>query len=340
MRKLFILTLMVASLVMVSCVERRNRVILEKFVPFTADDDCQIKVGGDTYYTEGKLDLAFNFDYKLGFQITNYIPSSDGGNTDLTTAETNYFYAKEAEIEYEWDPKPQADGRKLTLDQKLWNKKKRESLHGIVISPDGGQAAGWIHIFEEAQIKNLLDHVNDIDWIASPLVVKMKVVGELADGTTVKTNKMNFNVIPSFGTTIQMGSVYLMPDGGFQDTTDANGKKVSAAKNEYDAIMAQCSFETPVLGGCFVGQDYAQVNCYAKEIGSWEEWEKYIAERSGGTYIPGYEAAGVVETIFNTMKKTADTQGTYVCCPGEAPEAPEEEDDAATSGGSGSGSGE
>ena len=323
MRKFFILTLMVASLMMVSCVERRNRVILEKFIPITADDDCQIKAGGDTYYTEGQIDLAFTFDYKLGFQMTNYIPSSDGGNTDLTTAEANYFYAKEAEIEYEWDPKPQADGRKLSLDQKLWNKKKRESLHGIVITPDGGQAAGWVHIFEEAQIKNLLDHVDDIDWIASPLVIKMRVIGELADGTTVKTNKMNFNIIPSFGTSIQMGSVYLMPEGGFQDTTDDNGKKVSAAKQEYDAIMAQCAFESPMINGCFYGQDYAMVNCYAGD----EDWARFITESNGGTYIPGYAAAGVVEMIYNTIKKTGDIQGTYVCCPGEAPEAPEEEEE-------------
>ena len=328
MRKFFILTLMVASLMMVSCVERRNRVILEKFVPISADDNCILKVGGDKYYTEGQLDLAFNFDYELGFQMTNYIPASDGGKTDLTTAEANYFYAKDAEIEYEWDPKPQADGRKLTLDQKLWNKKKRESLHGIVIAPDGGQAAGWIHIFEEAQIKNLLDHVNDIDWIASPLVIKVRIIGELADGTEVRTNKLNFNVIPSFGTTIQMGSVYLVPEGGFKDATDDNGKKVSAAKQEYDTIMAQCAFQNPLMGGCFEGQDSSQVNCYAGDT----EWERFIVETYGGTYIPGYAAAGVVEMVYNTLKKSADESGYYACCPGSAPAAPEEDDSASGAG--------
>lgn len=326
MRKFFILTLMVASLMMVSCVERRNRVILEKFVPITASDSCELKVGGDKYYTEGWIDLAFTFDYQLGFQMTNYIPASDGGKTDLTTAEANYFYANDAEIEYEWDPKPQADGRKLSLDQKLWNKKKRESLHGIVVKPDGGQAAGMIHIFEEAQIKNLLDHVNDIDWIASPLVVKVRVIGELADGTTVKTNKMNFNVIPTFGTTIQMGSTYLVPEGGFQDTEE-NGKKVSAAKNEYNAIMAQCAFSDSLVGGCFYGQDSSMVNCYAGDT----EWERFIVETycqsEGSCYIPGYAAAGVVEMVYNTLKKSEGESGYYACCPGEAPEAPEEEEE-------------
>ena len=338
MRKFFILTLMVASLMMVSCVERRNRVILEKFVPISADDDCAIKVGGDKYYTEGQLDLAFNFDYKLGFQMTNYIPSSDGGNTDLTTSEANYFYAKWAEIDYEWDPKPQADGRKLTLDQKLWNKKTRKSVHGIVITPDGGQAAGWIHLFEEAQAKNLLDHVDDIDWIASPLVIKMRIIGELADGTEVKTNKMNFNIVPTFGKTIQMGSVYLVPEGGFQDTTDENGNKVSAEQQEYDTIMAQCAFGNPALmDGCFSGQDFSQVNCYTKETGAWEEWEKYITDTFGGTYIPGYEAASVIETVFNSYKKDGSESGYYACCPGEAPEAPEEVEDTSAAG---NGSGE
>ena len=338
MRKFFILTLMVACLMMVSCVERRNRVILEKFVPISADDDCEVKVGGDTYFTEGWIDLAFTFDYKLAFQMTNYIPSSDGGNTDLTTAEANYFYADKAEVEYEWDPKPQSDGRKLSLDQKLWNKKTRKIAHAIVITPDGGQAAGWIHVFEEAQAKNLLDHVNDIDWIASPLIVKVRIIGKLADGTTVKTNKMNFNIIPSFGESIQMGSVYVMPEGGFQDTTDENGKKVSAAKQEYDTIMAQCSFQDPMLNGCFYGQDSSMVNCYAGDT----PWEKYISEtycQSESCYIPGYGAASVVEMVYNTIKKTSSTKGTYVCCPGEAPEEPEEEEDASAAGSS-SGNGE
>ena len=328
MRKFFILTLMVACLMMVSCVERRNRVILEKFVPITSDNDCKIKVGGDTYYTEGKIDLAFTFDYLLGFQMTNYIPATDGGTTDLTTAEANYFYADKAEIEYEWDPKPQADGRKLSLDQKLWNKKTRKTVHSIVITPDGGQAAGYIHIFEEAQAKNLLEHVNDIDWIASPLIVKVRVIGKLADGTTVKTNKMNFNIIPTFGTTVQQGSVYLIPDGGFQETTDLDGNKVSAAKNEYNTIMAQCAFQNAVLG-CYVGQDSSMVNCYAGD----EAWERFIAETycqsEQSCYIPGYAAAGVVEMIYNTLKKSSDETGYYACCPGEAPEAPEEKEDAA-----------
>ncbi|MBO4711978.1 hypothetical protein J5681_08740 [bacterium] len=330
MRKFFILTLMVASLLMVSCVERRNRVILEKFVPISADDDCAVKVGGDKYYTEGVIDLAFTFDYKLGFQMTNYIPSSDGGNTDLTTAEANYFYAKWAEIDYEWDPKPQADGRKLSLDQKLWNKKTRKSVHGIVVTPDGGQAAGWIHLFEEAQAKNLLEHVDDIDWIASPLVIKMRIIGELADGTEVKTNKMNFNVVPTFGSTIQMGSVYLIPDGGFQASDDG---KTSAEKAEYDAIMAQCAFSDPLLNGCFYGQDSAAVNCYAGDT----EWERFIVETYGGTYIPGYAAAGVVEMVYNTLKKSADESGYYACCPGEAPEAPEEDENASNAAGAAGG---
>ena len=339
MRKFFILTLMVACLMMVSCVERRNRVILEKFIPIDESNSCEIKVGGDTYYTEGKIDLAFTFDYELAFQMTNYIPSSDGGNSELTTAEANYFYANKVEIEYEWDPRQQADGRKLSLDQKLWNKKTRNTEHPIVVSPNGGQAAGWVHIFEEAQAKNLLEHVNDIDWIASPLIVKIRVIGELADGTTVKTNKMNFNIIPSFGTSIQMGSTYYEPAEGFgEENSDDEKKAYEAKKARYDAIKAQCGFLDPLVNGCLYGQDYAQVNCYAGDTA----WERYITETYGGTYIPGYAAVGVVEMIYNTYKKSADDGGYYICCPGELPDEPEEpeEDNSNANAANGSGSGE
>ena len=321
MRKFFILTLMVASLMMVSCVERRNRVIIDKFVPIP--DDCELKLGGDSYYTEGQIDLAFTSDYKLAFQMTNYIPSSDGGNSSLTTAEANYFYADKVEIEYEWDPRPQADGRKLSLDQKLWNKKTRKTEHRIVIEPNGNQAVGWIHIFEDAQAKNLLEHVNDIDWIASPLIVKIRVIGELADGTDVKTNKMNFNIIPTFGTTIQMSSTYYQPAEGFgNENSDDEQEAYEAKKARYDAIKAQCAFNEALVGGCpsLYGQDYAMVNCYAGDT----PWERYIVETYGGTYIPGYAAAGVVEMIYNTFKKSADDGGYYLCCPSELPEEPEE----------------
>lgn len=336
MRKFFILTLMVASLMMVSCVERRNRVIIDKFIPLMESSNCEFRPGGDYYQTEGSIDLAFTFDYLLGFQVTNYIPSSDGGNSELTTAEANYFYFDEVEIEYEWDPRPQADGRKLVLDQKLWNKKIRKTEHARVAKP-GDQVAGAVHIFEEAQAKNLLEHVNDIDWIASPLIVKIRAIGELTDGTTVKTNKMNFNVIPTFGTTIQMGSTYYIPEGGFQAETDENGKETkSAEKVEYDTIMSMCAFNEALAGGCAIGRDNAQVNCYAGDT----DWERFIVEKEEGTYIPGYAAFGVVETIYNKYKKTAGDNGYYACCPGQAPAEPEEEEDDAANAANGAAGGE
>jgi hypothetical protein len=339
MRKFFILTLMVASLMMVSCVERRNRVILEKFIPVSQEDGCEIKVGGDKYVVTGKIDLAFNFDYQLAFQMTNYIPSSSGGGSEssLTTGEANYFYAEKVEIEYEWDPRQQADGRKLSLDQKLWNKKTRKTEHRIVVSPDGGQAAGRVSIFEEAQAKNLLEHVKDIDWVASPLIVKIRVIGELADGTEVKTNKMNFNIIPNFGESIQMSSVYPYPAGGFQDEAGSDGKTVCAAKVQFNAIKNACAFNDPIVNGCFEGQDNAQVNCFAGDT----PWERYIAETycqsETSCYITGYAAASVVEVVYNTMKKPADDNNYYACCPSELPEEPEcpEEDNSNAAGDAG-----
>ena len=335
MRKFFILTLLVASLMMVSCVERRNRVILEKFIPISEEDDCSVKINNDTFKTEGLIDLAFTSDYLLAFQITNHIPSSDGGGSEasLTTAEANYFYSDTVEIEYEWNPEKQADGRQLTLEQDLWNKKTRKMEYPIVVSPNEGQAAGYVHVFEEVQAKNLLEHVGDIDWIASPLIIKLRVIGELADGTKVETNQMNFNIRPTFGATIQQGSVYYIPEGGFQ----AEGNK-SAEKVEYDAITNQCAFAESIVGGCFYGQDSSLVNCYGGDT----PWERYIAETkcnltNESCYHPGNGAAGVVEIIFNTNKKPQGDGGYYACCPPKAPEAPEEKEDEQNQSGSGSG---
>ena len=328
MRKFFILTLMVASLMMVSCVERRNQVILDKFVPILADDNCELKTGGDKYYTEGVIDLAFTNDYKLGFQITNHIPSSDGGGSDLTTSETNYFYARKAEINYEWDPRPQQDGSSLRgqMKQELWNKKTREMSQDVVVDPNGGQVVSYIHLFERLQIENLLDAylaVPTFDWIASPLQITVRIFGTLADGTEVKTNRLYFSIIPTFGTTVQMGSVYPVPEGGFQETTDENGKKVSAEKAQYDTIMNYCAFNDALINGCFYGQDYSSVNCWAGDT----EWERYIADTYWESNYTGYAAADVVEMVYNTRKKVAGDSNYYICCPGEAPEEPEEEEE-------------
>ena len=331
MRKFFILTLMVASLLMVSCVERRNRVIIDKFIPITEDSDCMAKVGGDVHYTEGSIDLAFTFDYYLAFQITNYIPSSDGGSdSSLTTAEANYFYCDEVEIEYDWWPKAQyPSGAQLSLDQNLWNKNKRKMDSAVVIPPNGQQAAAAVHIFNEAQANDLLDHVNDIDWIANPLIIKIRAVGKLADGTEVKTNQMKFNIIPNFGESIQMGSTYPYPDGGFQAQTGSDGKEVCAEKVHYNVIKDYCAFEAARLNGCAAGQDTTLANCYAGDT----PWERYITEKFGGTYTPGFAAMGVVEMIYNTYKKSSDDTNYYMCCPGELPEepeCPEEEDDSSS----------
>jgi hypothetical protein len=42
-------------------------------------------------------------------------------------------------------------------------------------------------------------------------------------------------------------------------------------------------------------------------------------------YYNGYGAASVVEVIYNRFKKSSTDSGYYYCCPGEEPEAPEEE---------------
>ncbi|MBP5405758.1 hypothetical protein J6Z19_01235 [bacterium] len=339
MRKFFILTLMVASLMMVSCVERRNQVILDKFIP--VDDSCEIKVGGDKYYTEGVMDLAFTDDYKLAFQITNRIPSSDGGGTDLATSNANYFYVRKAEIKYEWDPNTQQNGNTIRCDKiddestkcmnrKLWDKKTREMSQDIVVDPDGGQAAGYIHLFERAQIENLLGvylAVPDFDWIASPLQITVRIIGYLSDGTEVKTNRLYFSIIPTFGTTVQMGSVYPYPADKCDDI-----ESYECQKALYDVTTKSCAYNDPVMNGCYYGQDYSSVNCYAGDT----EWERYIADTYGESNYTGYAAADVVEMIYNQYKKVPkdkDEDVYFKCCPGKAmeePEKPEEDENGAT----------
>lgn len=322
MRKVFILTLIAASLVLGACVEQHNLVVLDKFVPISTQDQCQIKAGGDRYYTKGYIDLAFTDRYLLPFQITNYISSSvvsDVGSSGapISGAETNRFFVKWVEVKYEWDPRPQADKRQLSLDGKLWNKARRIEVHGVVADPEGGQNAAFVDIFTEAQSRDLLAHVNDIDWVASPLLIKLKVVGEITDGTEIQTNTLHFNLIPTFGESIQMGATFREPAGGFADDQE-----------KYDTIMAMCAFEDPLIGGCFIGQDYSMVNCYAGDT----PWQKYIATSRchldptvTDCYYNGYGAASVVEVIYNRYKKSATDNGYYYCCPGTEPEAPEEE---------------
>ncbi|MGI6393222.1 MAG: hypothetical protein ACOX2F_00560 [bacterium] len=326
MRKIYFLALIAVSMILGACVEQHNLVVLDKFVPISAKDQCEIKVGGDRYYTKGTIDLALTGEYKLAFQITNYISSSEAsemGSTEapIGSAETNRFFAKWVEIKYEWDPRPQPDGRRLSLTGDLWNKVKRIEVHGVVADPEGGQNAGYVDIFTEVQAKDLLEHVNDIDWIASPLLIKMKVVGEITDGSKITTNTLHFNVMPTFGKSIQMGSVYPEPAGGFADD-----------KEWYDTVMYHCAFEAPIVDGCLVGQDSAMSNCYAGDT----PWQKYIATSRchldpsvDDCYRTGYGAASVVEVFFNRYQKSTTDDKYYHCCPGEAPDAPEEEEDGA-----------
>lgn len=328
MRNIFILTLLVASLVLGACVEQHNLVVLDKFVPVTTQDQCMVKVGGDKYYTKGSIDLALTDRYVLPFQITNYISSSvvsdvGSGDAAISSAETNRFFVKWVEVEYEWDPRPQADQKQLALDGSLWNKARRIEVHGVVADPEGGQNAGAVDIFTEAQARDLLDQFTNpnkdrnFDWNASPLLIKMKVVGEITDGTEIETNALTFNIVPNFGESIQMGSTFREPPGGFADEQEM-----------YDTIMAMCSFNDPVVNGCLVGQDAAMSNCYAGDT----PWQKYVATSKchldptvNDCYYAGYGALSVIEVYYNRFHKSATDGGYYYCCPGEEPEAPEEE---------------
>lgn len=322
MRKIFILTLMAVVLFLGACVEQHNRVVLDKFVPISPSEQCQLKVGGDKFYTKGEIDLAFTDRYTLPFQITNYITSSmisDSGSTDapIGSAETNMYYAKWVQVRYEFHPDAGLSGD-------LWGGRRIE-VFGIVTTPEGGQAAGAVDIFTEEQARDLLAHVNDIDWVAYPLIVKIKVVGEITDGTEIETNALNFNIVPSFGESIQMGSTYYEPEGGYPDTAD---KPAVCAR--WETQMSMCAFEDPLVNGCLVGQDSSMVNCYAGDT----PWQQYIATsrchlaNPTDCYYTGYAAMSVVEVVYNKYKKNPSDNGYYWCCPGTEPEEPEDCQDA------------
>lgn len=329
MKRIFIVTLMIVSMMMVACVERRNRVIIEKFIPISEEDQCIVKPGGTRYETKGHIDLALTSRYQLAFEMTNYISSSKAGAAGSSAApieggEANNYYVQWAEIKYEWDPKAQPNGAQIRLTQDLWNKAKRTEIHGVVIEPEGGQAAAVIDIFTEAQARDLLDAVKNsptFDWIASPILVKVKVHGELSNGEDVNTNTLTYNIVPSYGESIQQGSVYYIPPEGFGDPNSEDKQKAyEAQKAEYDAIVKQCGFLDPIYNGCLAGQDTAISNCYAGD----SDWQREILESEGMTYIPGYAAAGVVEAIYNNHKKDSSITGYYACCPISEPEEPEE----------------
>lgn len=315
MRKIFILALIAVALLLGACVEQHNRVVLDKFVPISIQDQCAIKVGGDKYYTSGEIDLALTDRYILPFQITNYMSSSivgDTGSKDapISSAETNMYYVKWAEVKYEFHP--DAD-----LDASLWDGKRIE-VHGVVATPEGGQNAGAVDVLSEAQSIDILKHVNDIDWVAFPLIIKMKIIGEITDGTEIETNQLNFNLVPNFGESIQMGSTYYEPEGGFADTAEK-----PAICSQWESIKAMCAFEESVVNGCLVGQDAALTNCYGGDT----EWQRYIACRENPVpecYTPGYAAADVVKVIYNKYKKNPSDKGYYWCCPGKEPEEPKE----------------
>ncbi len=331
--KKFFIPVIFAALLMGACVEKSNLVVLDKFVPITPQNNCSVMPGGDIYYHKGYIDLAFTRRYILPYEVVNYMNSSqvDGSgapDAPISSINTNRFMVKYVEIEYEWDPRPQADGSRLQLRDALWGGTRRiEVNEAIVVDSDGGQATGMVDIFTEAQAIDLLENVSGFDWIASPLIIKLRVLGKLTDGTKIKTNTLTFNLIPSFGDTIQMGSVYRIPPGGFADD-----------KEHWEQIRSMCAFNNPILGGCFSGQDYSMVNCYAdmSNMPGNNEWQKYIATsrchlgKDTDCYDPAYHVASVVEVVFNGFRKSADevANGTYyACCPSELPPEPEEEEE-------------
>ena len=165
MKKIFIHVIF-AAIMMGACADKNNLVVLDKFIPIDPQSQCQISPGGDRYYSKGYIDLAFTPRYLLAFQVTNYLSSSrvEGAgvpDAPINSAETNSFRVKHAEIEYEWDPRKQDDGKTIVLNNELWGKKRRVEIHeAIVVQPEGGEIAAFVDIFTVPQAEDLLDNVH------------------------------------------------------------------------------------------------------------------------------------------------------------------------------------
>ena len=323
MKKIFNLILTVLVLLVCACTERQGVVVLDSFIP-RDKEKCEIDVDTERFYTRGFIDLAFTRKYNLAFRVTNHLLSSKKSTSDndleVSVGENNYFYAEFIEIWYEWNSIPQIDGRQLRLNFNLWQKRK-VAVHGVIITPDGGKNAWSVDIFTEVQAKDLLQHVNDIDWGKDPLVVKLRVTGSLTDGTVIKTNTLGLNIEPSFGKTVQSSSVYKLPENKPDEPDEPYACKI------YRAMANECAFQKPLLNGCLLGQDGSNANCYAGD----SPWMKYIAESRcypgssvPGCYHPGLGSYSVIEIIFNVYKKSDKSKAVYRCCPSELPPLPKE----------------
>ncbi len=303
--KWVILVLMAAGVV--ACANSEQSVFLKKFIPWTEDAGCKISTGTSEAYSTGYVDVYFTNEYWLPFQIVNEMVTSmqtgqgvEGSTYD--TAEANYWLLKKMILWYELPPVP-------GVDEGVWE--RREVIAEMMVDNAEGELVGMVQILTWEMADNLrsifaLFAANNatFDWGSYPIIVTVQAEGiKQGGGDVIRTNKLRFNLVPQFGSSVRFGALY--PDKGWPTDeeieaqyppADWDQKKYERDKDKYDTIMSYCDFSTDHLVGCAPGQDYGLVDCYTAN---------------------GYAEA--LEALFSTWN----------CCPYKAPEEPKEPEEEA-----------
>lgn len=288
-----ILILMVLAMMVMAC-SANPQVVLEKFVPVTPDQSCKVIAGGDLAQFDGFIDTGLTNNYFLAFEVANYLISTEqsGGTTDFPNeyGDASKFQMERAYIEYDFHPGSNLNGA-------VWTN-RRISIKSAVIDPGGSRQAASIYALTEEQWQDFRTHTEGFDWVSYPLVISVQIEGTTLGGQLMRTNTLQFNLIPVFVEMVQSGAVYITPAGGFPAPTGTN----TLSMEEYNTINGACLFQEPLINGCFIGQNGSLINCHA-----------------------AMDAGDIIETVFDARYPDADG-GSWTCCPLKVPEKPKEEE--------------
>ncbi len=286
-----------------ACANSEQSVFLEKFIPWSPAESCKVTPETKLWYDTGYVDVYFTDEYWLPFKIVNEMVTSaatgqgvEGATYD--TAEANYWTLKKVILWYELPPVP-------GVDESVW--RRREVVSGVKVDNAGGMISGFVQILTWQMVDNLraifaLFMANNaaFDWDTYPIIVTMQAEGiKQGGGDVIRTNKLNFKLVPLYGERVRVGAIY--PDKGWPTDEEIEAQyppseweqqKYERDKDKYDTIVTFCDFSSDhLVGGCAPGQDYGLVDCYTAF---------------------GYDAA--IEALFPEWN----------CCPVERPDEPQE----------------
>lgn len=299
---LVLLTITALSFLFSSCVNNSQSVYIKKFIPYSTQDSCEIKIDSIYYYTDGYIDIGLTDQYFLPFLIKNEMlysaeKNKGGSLSGINTGDAQTWIMNKVILDFELPPISE-------FSKTAWG--KRELRQSNTIEANGGEAVDTVPLLTQEQYKDLWKVFFSVnfDWARYPIIVTVTAEGETRGGRSMATNSLKFNLVPAVGIGIMANSVYPIPDGGF-GLTDEEIQKLPVADrdkaiydrdlNEYNAITEYCGFAASPIEGCIIGNDATFVNCYA--------------------------ASGIGEKI----KDIYDYYGYDVeCCPQKAPTKPTE----------------